>query len=146
MLIPLDKKKKEDKCSFDGNRGVKIGEASFEDIFLIIPFHWASFHLFQTSISVYREDHIKKNKENNLGAGIYIVNEDIEVDNPSIGINIVDTDNTKGEINNPSTSIDKTDIDGGADKISTVINIADTDRKSWQLRHSHRYSKHRWRS
>ena len=117
LPIPLDGKKRGDRCSLGG---AKVGGASFKDAFLIIPLHYLSLCFQGTGVGVLGENHVEKGGGDDLG----------RVDNPDTSTDTSDRDDTDGGANNPGTDteIPATDNkDGKADKPSTSTDTPATD-------------------
>lgn len=137
MLILLNRKRKGDGHLLSGNKGAKVGEAYFEDTFLMILIYWPSFHLSGTGVSICRKDHVGKSKRtnaflgknkvdvnriaNNPGPGIGIIDKDKEADNLGIETNIADVDRKANNLGTNTSIADK-----GGDNLS--ISIVDVNR------------------
>lgn len=110
-------------------RRVKIGAASSEDAFLIVPPHWPTFCLAKTNVGVWKKEHVKKSDEYDVAT----TDKDRRADNPgksikdkdqianNLGIGIANKD---GKTHNLDTDI--TDRNQRADNLG--IGIADKNR------------------
>lgn len=130
MLILLNRKKKENRCLFGKNRGVKVGKASFKNTFLIFLLYWPSFQLSKTNIVVCKKDYKRKSEGDNLDPSISIIDRDERIDNFGKILDIADTNNKDGRMENLGIGTNITDIDGRTTDLSININIVDINKKA----------------
>lgn len=126
FVILLDKKRGRDRHLIGGSKGIKVGAALSKDAFSIIWFHWSSLYLPGIGISIYKDNHVGKGRDN-LGIGTINRNGDGKVDNPDTG-NI----NIEGDGRTDKLGIDLIDVDGDGrmDKVSIGITDGRVDNPS----------------
>lgn len=97
----MDRKKRRNGYLIRSNIEAKIRKAFFEDGLIIIWFNWPNLCFLRTNIRVYKNDYMKKSKnnpdKNNLSIGISNTDRD-KADNASIDIPDID------KIDNPDIS------------------------------------------
>lgn len=85
FLILLDRKKERYRHSIRVSKRIKIEETFSENAFLIIESYWPNLYFPKISVSIYKNNHIEKSKNNSVGdnSNICISDKD-SMDNLSI--------------------------------------------------------------
>lgn len=124
-LILLNQKRGRNGRLIDRSRKVKVGTAFSEDIFLIIWSYWPNHHYLETGIGIYRNNHIRKNRDN-FSINITDVDRNRGAENSGIGTEGLDKERRVGNID---ISIANADRDKKVDNLGTnTVNIDRDER------------------
>ena len=135
LPIPLDEKKKGDGCSLGRNRGAQVVGASSEDALLRIPLYWLSLCFPRTGVCICGSEHVGNGGGDDPSSITGTLDTDGGADNPSIGTDTPDIDDTNRGADDPGTGTDIPDADGRADhrradKLGTDTDIPDADGRA----------------